>query len=278
MSRRSPTDVENARARATILWHWVNAYAMDERYVPVNLTQDISSLLAYPLALRGRGRYRTIDGYVRELGLLDEDPDALGQIQATVGPFEAATWDTIEQTITIGSRSIAPTGGFLIARHMMAGTSYQASDAGADGYVSIRTSNDSVTFRVDSFPIGGMHGGFRRAVTSIVFRVASGTLKTGDTVTVTYGDTSGGGRGIYIPDVSIDFLPFPIYVDLDGSNHFLSLPIQPISVHGTTVAGVHAFAPSIVAVGRAIRYLRAGTGSVLQPRYGSTARVVGVRW
>ena len=44
-------------------------------------------------------------------------------------------------------------------------------------------------------------------------------------------------------------MPLPLYVDLDGSREWRPLPIQPFVVTGTTVAGVHGFAPSIVEPG-----------------------------
>ena len=245
----SPTEAENARERAQVLWEWANAYALNGSYIPVNLTQTVSSLLAYPLGTRA-ARYRQLDEFIRELALLDSEPTALGTLELTGGPFKADTFGTFTQTYTIGTRNVETGGGFLIARHFMPNYGrFQTSDPSADDFVSIGSSNESVKFSLDSHPMSGMHGGFRSAAGSLVFRVTEGTLVQDDTVTIVYGDTSGGGRGLRMPTMSSDFMPFPIYLSLNSNNHFLSLPIQPVTITGTDLAGVHAFAPSIVEAG-----------------------------
>ncbi|MCZ6854912.1 MAG: DUF3604 domain-containing protein, partial [Gammaproteobacteria bacterium] len=89
--------------------------------------------------------------------------------------------------------------------------------------------------------------GFRTSIGTLVFRVAAGTLHTGDQVTSTYGDTSGGSRGLQMATFSSDRMPFPLYLAFGSGGHFHTLPIQPVVVTGAGVAGVHGFAPSIVA-------------------------------
>ena len=91
-----------------------------------------------------------------------------------------------------------------------------------------------------------MHGGFRGAQGQLVFRVAGAALSPGDRVTITYGDTSGGGGGLEMPDFNSELMPFPLYLDLDGSNLWLSIPLHGVPVVGSTVATVNGFAPSIV--------------------------------
>ena len=241
-----PTSDANAKQRAGTLWEWLNAYSRTGRYVPVNATATVSTVLAY-----GRpGRFPALDQTVRELAILDDDPAALGRLTADTGPFEARSHATITQTYTVGERAIPPGGGFVVTRHFMANFGrFQTDDPADDNYVSIACSNPNVRFSRSSVPVGGMHGGFRRTTETLTFRVASGRLSEGDTVTITYGDTSGGGHGLLMPDFASDRMPLPLYLDLDGSNLFVSLPIQPIVIHGSTVAGVHGFAPSVVAVG-----------------------------
>ena len=69
---------------------------------------------------------------------------------------------------------------------------FQTDDPGGDGLVSIASSNASARFVADTAPVSGMHGGFRGAAPVLFFRLAEGRLGPGDTVTVTYGDRSGG--------------------------------------------------------------------------------------
>lgn len=243
-----PTTRANYIPRAKVAWDWMNAYAMTGRPIPVNITQ-----LIRPVPAEGRVTKRAIqalDYYLDDLTLLDEEPDALGKLVADLGPFEARSWVTIHQYFTVGTRDIVPGGGFLIAHHFRPGYGmYQVNDPAGDNYLTLTSSNPSVTFQKDSAPMAGMHGGFGQELALPVFRVASGTLKPGDVVTITYGDTSGGGRGLLISPASTDSLPVPVYVAFDGREHVYQLPIQPIRVSGSVVAGVHAFAPSVVRPG-----------------------------
>ena len=246
-----PTNATNARERADALWDWANAWALSGRYLPVNLTTA-----AHRYAISTDGGMRAIDAYVGELALLDEQPDAIGTLTADTGPFEARSWATFTQTWQVGSQDVTPAGGIAVAPHFMAnhGT-FQADDPAGDNYISIASSNADAKFVVDTVPLAGMHGGFRGARPVLFFRLDEGKLRSGDTVTVTYGDRSGGGRGLLMPTFSSDRMPFPLYVAFfnirfpgaePAAPPLFSLPIQPIRVTGGELAGVHAFAPSVV--------------------------------
>ena len=114
---------------------------------------------------------------------------------------------------------------------------------------TISSSNPNVHFVADQVPVAGMHGGFRGAAPVLFFRLSAGQLKRDDVVTITYGARSQGGNGLLMPTFSSDRMPFPLYVDFDGSGPLYSLPIQPIRVIGAAVHGVHGFAPSVVRPG-----------------------------
>ncbi len=244
---QAPTSAANARERAQTLWAWINAYSRTGDYVPVNATQAVSQVLSYGTSERQR---EALDRFIAEFTLIDEQPDARGNLVADAGPFEARTHATIRQTWTVGSRAVEPGGGIVVARHFMANFGrFQAEDPGGDNHVTIASSNPAVAFARHSARMSGMHGGFRGGVDNLMFRVVSGRLAPGDKVTVTYGDTSSDGRGILLPDFTSDRMPLPLYVDFDGSGMLVSLPIQPIAVSGTAVAALHGFAPSVVAVG-----------------------------
>ena len=243
-----PTNASNVRQRAGVFWDWANAWSMDGRYLPVNLTPAVAAVLGFPGPIRP-ARHRALDGYILELALLDAEPDAIGEIKASGGPFEVTTHATLTQTYTTGTRDIEIGGGFLVARHFMAGYFFQTNDPTAPNYVTASSSNSQVELVVDSFPMSGMHGGFRGSQGALVFRVAGGSLTQGDQVTFVYGDTSQGSPGLRFGDIATDYLPFPVYVALNEQNHFLSLPIQKVETLGTSLAGVHAFAPSVVKAG-----------------------------
>ncbi|MEX0941702.1 MAG: DUF3604 domain-containing protein [Pseudomonadales bacterium] len=244
--RKTPTNQDNARLRALVVFDWINALALKGEYIPVNATTVITQINGY-----GVPSGPVLDQYIQELILLDEKPDALGRFEARPeGPFEVMSYESFEQTYTVGSEPVETGGGFLIAKHFNANHGiYQTSDSTAANYVSIKSNNANVEFVVDSFDVPGMHGGFRGAAAQLAFRVKTGELQPGDKVTITYGDTSGGGAGLRMPDLASNQMPFPVYVDLNGSNLWLSLPIQPIKIHGSKAAGVAGFAPSVLDVG-----------------------------
>lgn len=243
-----PTTATNLTARAELTWEWLNAFAVDGRYVPVNATQ----VIAYALAAEDAapGLLDALDATIKELVFLDDNPAAIGPLTADNGPFTAGGRATIRQTYTVGSREVQTGGGFMVARHFMANFgNWQASDPAAPDYISIESSNPRVSFVATTTPMGGMHGGFRNTRPTLVFEVASGTLREGDVVTLTYGDTSGGSPGLAMPSFSSDRMPLPIYLAFTDGGHYFSLPIQPIRIQGTEVDGVAGFAPSIVKPG-----------------------------
>ena len=134
-------------------------------------------VLAYP---DRANRIAGLDAMIAELSLLDDNLDALGTLVADTGPFEARTYATIRQTYTAGKKDVEPGGGFIVARQFMAGFGgFQTDDETADNYISIASSKANVRFSRSALPMGGMHGGFRRATDTLVFRVTSGEADRG---------------------------------------------------------------------------------------------------
>ena len=266
--RRAPSSTANARARAETLVAWVDAWALSGRYAPVDATRVAASVLAYP---NTKGRITRLDAAIAELALLDDEPEAVGTLAADLGPFTAASYATIRQTLTVGAKDIEPGGGIVVARHFLTGLAFQTDDAAADNYVTVASTNPTVRFANATMPMSGMHGGCAgqvlcdrgrglptRPAPTLIFRVTSGRLTAGDEVTVTYGDATGGSRGLRLPSFSTDRMPLPLYLDFDGSGPLVGVPLAPIKVVGGPVAGVHGFAPSVVAVGeRFTLWLRA---------------------
>ncbi|MFV2090039.1 MAG: hypothetical protein ACC642_05240, partial [Pseudomonadales bacterium] len=98
------TDSINQQGRSRLLWQWANAYALNGGDLPVNLTQAVAAVFAYPDLLRDRSY--VIDEFIFEMTLLDEQPNAIGELTADLGPFEARRYATIRQTYTVGARQI----------------------------------------------------------------------------------------------------------------------------------------------------------------------------
>lgn len=243
----TPTDSQNASARAQVMWDWANAFARNGGYVPVNLTTILrpASTDAMPTRMA-----RAFDEYVFEMSLFDEQPEAIGKLETTLGPFAARSWATLQQTYHVAEKSIVPGGGIAVPRHFMANYGlFQTSDPTGDNYVTITSSRAEARFVIDTYPINGMHGGFRGSQPVLFFRLSSGELVAGDTVTITYGARAQGSRGLLMPTFSSDRMPFPLYLLFDPLESLVSLPIAPVRVTGTRVSGVHGFAPSVVRPG-----------------------------
>lgn len=246
----TPTDELTIASRATVLADWVDAYSLTGREVGLEGPRVRLQATLPPRGQIARRQGAIVDRLVREFSLRDED-GALGALTAeSLGPFEARTHATLRQTWTVGTHPVETGGGLWIARHFNAnfGT-FQTRDPAAAGYITVSTSDDDADLVVDSIMASGPHGGFRAPQPAITFTLAAGRLDPGATVTVTYGDTSGGGPGLMMPSTSGARMPLPLYVDLDGSREWRPLPLQPFVVRGTAVAGVHGFAPSIVEPG-----------------------------
>jgi hypothetical protein len=267
-SAAAPTTVENYADRSAVLWRWANAFALNGGYVPVNLTTVARTKVPDAPTVR---ILRGVDDFIAEMTLLDEQPDALGMLSATLGPFAARSRATLQQTYTVGTKGIKVGGGFAVSQHFLTDYGvFQASDPQGENYVSISSSNPNVHFVADQVPISGMHGGFRGAAKVLFFRLSAGQLDPADEVTITYGGRAQGGPGLLMPTFSSDLMPFPLYVDFDGNGPLFSLPIQPIRVSGSTVAGVRGFAPSVVRPGEAFtlsvraqdRYYNRASGSI----------------
>ena len=236
--------------RAGLLADWVDAYALAGGEVGVDATRIRLQSTLPPRGRQAVNQSRNVDRFVREFILRDED-GALGLLRSdNLGPFVAGTMDTLSQTWRVGTRSMAIGGGFWVARHFAANFGvFQSEDPSAAGYISIETTDDDAVFEPETIMASGPHGGFRSPQPAIAFRLVAGELDRGSSVTITYGDQRQGGPGIRLPTFESERMPLPLYVDLDGSSEWRSLPITPFEIIGGEAAGVHGFGPSIVEPG-----------------------------
>ena len=246
----TPTDETTIAERAGVLADWVDAYALGGGEVGLDGPRVRLQATLPPRGPAARRQSANVDRLVREFALRDA-PGALGELAAeSLGPFEARSYATLQQTWTAGNHGIAAGGGFWVARHFNANFGpFQTDDPTSEGYITIATTDTAAVFAIDEIMASGPHGGFRAPQPAIVFRLTEGALDPGEMVAITYGDTSGGGPGLRLPSTSGARMPLPLYVDLDGSREWRPLPIQPFVVTGAAVAGVHGFAPSVVEPG-----------------------------
>lgn len=236
--------------RADLLADWIDAYALAGGEVGVDAPRVRLQATIPPSGRQAVNQSRNVDRFVREFILRDED-GSLGLLTSdTLGPHRVSSMTELRQTWRVGTRPVETGGGFWVARHFNANWGrFQTDDPGAAGYVSISTDDDDAVFERETIMATGPHGGFRGPQPAIAFRVAEGELDRGSSVTITYGDRSQGGPGIMTPTFESERMPLPLYVDLDGSSEWRSLPITPFEIVGGDTAGVHGFAPSVVEPG-----------------------------
>lgn len=253
----SPTTVANLKARLDTLWPWINAYALTGGPMPVNATLQIATAYRALEALRLEGIQPTasvlgsVDGLIHEFTIKDKQPGALGTVSLeTEGPVHVGAWATIKQTYTVGETPLGPGARIMVARQLQADGGYvQNTDPEGPHYVSASASNPDVKLDITGVPWTGMHGGFRAPVDMPTFKVATGTLKTGDSVTIIYGDRSKGSEGWRMQTFATDQAMLPIYIDFDGKGNFLTPRWPSFEVLGNDASGVTAVVPSIIEPG-----------------------------
>jgi uncharacterized protein DUF3604 len=259
---REPTTAKTVAQRVDVLWPWVNAYALTGGPIPVNLPLEVTMVRWG--AADGRGPEETIvedmafytltrlasvmDGYVREFTLKDEKPAALGELRLQeTDALTAGTWVTVHVTYTVGSLPMQPGGALLIGTQYMGDQGReQLDDPKGDNFVSISSSRQDARFEAVKVPLSGLHGGFVVERPTPAYRLVGPALQPGDTVTLTYGDRSGGSRGLKTQTFTTDALVFAVYVDLDGKGSFFTPRWPSVEVQGGPVHSVWALAPSVV--------------------------------
>lgn len=268
---REATNENSIAERADLLAEWIDAYALAGGEVGIDAPRVRLQSTLPPTGNQAVQQSRNVDRFIREFVLRDED-GSLGLLTSdTLGPFTVSSMAELRQTWRVGTRPISIGGGFWVARHFNANWGeFQTQDPTAAGYVSITTDDDDAVFERETILASGPHGGFRSPQEAIAFRVVAGELDRGSSVTITYGDTSQGGPGLLTPTFESERMPLPLYVDLDGSDEWRSLPITPFEIVGGSTAGVHGFAPSVVTPGESFelsvraqdRYFNRATGEV----------------
>ena len=253
----SPSTTETSRERALLLFEWANAYAMQGRTLHPETASLVAIITQPDFARTSPPRIAftllALDNFVWDLSLREAIPDALGSLTTSnMAPLPVNSYQTLEQTYTVGALALKPGAGFMVPNHFyFALTEYQADDPTADNYVSIKSSNPVAKFEVSSTPTSGMFaprlGGFAPRT---FFQLSSGVLAKGDTVTITIGDKSGGSRGLKLIHWSNSAAKFPIWIITD-TRVLMPLPEQKFVLEGLRTVGVHGFAPSIARPGEA---------------------------
>ena len=111
----------------------------------------------------------------------------------------------------------------LAGRQWLADTNdFQNQDPAGPNYLTARTSKPEAWLEAVMVPLVGPHGSQRFPKPTPAFRLVDAPLDPGDTITVTYGDRSGGSAGIGVQAFETDALLLPLYIDLQGNGNWLT--------------------------------------------------------
>ena len=140
------------------------------------------------------------------------------------GPFEVRSFQTLTVTYTVGRFGLDDTGAICIAQRWVNDCGrMQVDDPTGANYVTATASN-GVRLGLYAQPYSFRPWGHVIRVT-----VHGGYMREGDTITVAYGDRSGGGPGYRVQTISDPAFEFKVSVDACATGHFNDLP-EPLSV------------------------------------------------
>jgi hypothetical protein len=167
-----------------------------------------------------------------------------GEVRVSPDSSVAGNFGTWTVTYRVGASGIAEGGGVRVqlpdswhAGDRNSANPLQATDPRRDHYVSARASRGDVKLEtvvegeVDDVLVKNarpsLDGRSERYVWVVRVRVIQGTLRPGDTLSVVYGDTSGGSRGMRAAIIATGPEPVLVAVDARGRGQFELHPDRP---------------------------------------------------
>jgi len=172
-----------------------------------------------------------------ELGTVSISPD---------GAFEAGSYQTFTLVYTAGKFGIDDSGSMRVCfRFASDQTRPQFEDPAGPNYTTITASNNAVlNYHYD--PKGNVRPWDR----TLYIKVVRGFLREGDSITITFGDRSGGSPGMRLQTFCEDSYEFHTLIDPIATFCYQPMPHQPIIkiVPGAPERYL-AVAPTIRAVG-----------------------------
>ncbi|RKZ97975.1 MAG: DUF3604 domain-containing protein [Gammaproteobacteria bacterium] len=153
------------------------------------------------------------------------DPVLYGHVDIEPkGAFEIRSLQTFTLTYTVGRFGLDDTGAIRIAfRAHGDGGWLQSTNPEAANYVTAVASSGAKL--VLSYTVRGVSPRPRRKMLSIV--VGGGYLSEGETITVVFGDTSGGSPGLRLQTFVEEGFEFKVLADVCASGHFTPIPNTP---------------------------------------------------
>lgn len=140
------------------------------------------------------------------------------------GKVEAGSWGTFTLVYTAGFYGIDDSGSIkIVSRFASDQTSPQFTDPAAPGYTTVTASNNArLEVRYD--PKGNVRPWDR----TLYIKIVNGFMKEGDTITIVFGDTSGGSPGMRVQTFCEDTFEFRVLADPIATYTYVPVPDQPI--------------------------------------------------
>ncbi|MEO0821380.1 MAG: DUF3604 domain-containing protein [Pseudomonadota bacterium] len=150
--------------------------------------------------------------------------DLMGSARLTPdGPVEAGSWQSFELVYTAGRFGIDDTGSIKVA--MRFATDFgpvQFDDPAAPGYTTVVASNGAVL---------DCRWEFKRNIRpwsrALYIGVQKHFLSEGDTITIRFGDRSGGSKGVRVQTYCEAVFEFKVFVDAIATYDYVALPESP---------------------------------------------------
>ena len=152
------------------------------------------------------------------------EPHELGHAELVPGgEFEAGSHQTFALTYTCGYFGIDDSGSLRIVFRFAADqTRPQFDDPKGPNYTTVVASNNAVLeYRYDP------KGNIRPWDRTLYIKVVRGFMRKGDTITVTFGDTSHGSPGMRLQTFCEDTFEFRVLIDPIATYNYQQLPVQP---------------------------------------------------
>ncbi|MEW6208858.1 MAG: DUF3604 domain-containing protein [Acidobacteriota bacterium] len=243
----APTNANNHAERVQTIRDWGDELTARGRF----LTQQDLNLTFIRLPDPSPQLDAAIKQWIRTLTFLEEKGDQMGKVvRADRNELIAGRYSTIILEYTIGEAEIQRGQGIRVGQNFFNNrVRLQAIDPVAESYVTFKV--DSRTAQTEPYVANfmGIYSNIFGPVPMPGLRITSGSLKPGDKVTITIGDTLRGSPGYRQMTRDSDDFPFMISADFNGDGTVV--PVARIStvVTGDEAAMINAIAPSVVAVG-----------------------------
>jgi len=150
-----------------------------------------------------------------------EDQDTLGRVTLSAPEtVTARSFATFRVTYTVGRLGLDDTGAIRIAFRFITDLHFQTDDPAGDNYVSAHSDGEG---RLELST--GLHG-VRPWTRTVTAQQRGGYLRPGQKITVVFGDTSGGSRGLAVQSFAEGAAEFKVLADVQATGIFIPLEQQ----------------------------------------------------